>query len=92
MKGQLGLGDMTTIGIIFVVLEGVLAICVYIHGQVGTTASFASRWVSKSTLTNGQSAMKTSATWMAILAVVILSGIVIYILVNVFHGGGRGAV
>lgn len=91
MKAQMGLGDLTTIGIIFVVLAVVLAIGAYILTSVNTAAGFTANSVSSNTLTNGEVALNTFATWLPILAVVIVAGIVIYILVNVFHGG-HGAV
>lgn len=93
MKGQLGIGDLSTIGIIFVVLAVILAIGAYILSSVGTAANFSANSVANQTLTNGQTALKTFATWLPILAVVIVAGVVIYILVNVFNrGGSRGAV
>lgn len=91
-KGQLGVGDLTTIGIVFVVLAVVLSIGAYILTSVNTAAGFAANSVSANVVTQGTSALNTFATWLPILAVVIVAGIVIYILVNVFSGGRRGAV
>lgn len=93
MKAQLGLGDLSTIGIIFVVLAVVLAIGAYILLSIGNTGLFPANSVANTTLGQGQTAIKTFATWLPILAVVVVAGVVIYILVNMFHGGGnRGAV
>lgn len=94
MKGQLGLGDLSTIGIIFVVLAVVLAVGAYILLSIGNTGLFPSNSVANTTLQQGQTALKTFATWLPILAVVVVAGVVIYILINMFHGAGssRGAV
>lgn len=92
MKGQIGIGDLSTIGIIFVVLAVVLSIGAYILLSIGNTGLFPSNSVANTTLSQGQTALKTFATWLPILAVVVVAGVVIYILVNMFHGGSRGSV
>ena len=92
MRAQVGLGDLSTIGVIFVVLAVVLAIGAYILSTINTTAAFAANSISSNTLNFGQSALSTFAQWLPILAIVIVAGIVIYILMNVFHGKGGGAV
>jgi len=92
MRAQVGLGDLSTIGIIFVVLAVVLAVGAYILTTINTTAGFAVGSISANTLSFGQSALQTFAQWLPILAIVIVAGIVIYILMNVFHGKGGGAV
>ncbi|MEM3416248.1 MAG: hypothetical protein QW719_02845 [Candidatus Micrarchaeaceae archaeon] len=91
MKLQLGLGDLEGIAIIFVVLAVVLAVGAYILSTIGTTANFPANSVSATTLSNGQTALNTFATWLPILAIVIVAAIVIYILIGVFHGRGQGA-
>lgn len=92
MKAQLGLSDLSTIGIIFVVLAVVLSIGAYILLSIGNTGLFPTNSVANTTLSQGQTALKTFATWLPILAVVVVAGVVIYILVSMFHGGTRGSV
>lgn len=91
-KAQLGLGDLQTVAIIFVVLAVVLAVGAYILTTIGSQPGFSTaNSVANTTLTQGQNAISTFATWLPILAVVIVAAIVIYILVGVFHGGNKGA-
>ena len=92
MKAQLGLSDLSTIGIIFVVLAVVLSIGAYILLSIGNTGLFPTNSVANTTLSQGQTALKTFATWLPILAVVVVAGVVIYILVSMFHGNARGSV
>ena len=88
----MGIGDLTTIGIVFVVLTVILAVGAYILSTINTTAGFAAGSVASNTLANGQTALGTFASWLPILAIVIVAGVIIYILVNVFRGGTHGAV
>jgi hypothetical protein len=92
MRAQIGIGDLSTIGVIFVVLAVVLAIGAYILTTINTTANFAANSASANAVTYGTSSLSTFAQWLPILAIVIVAGIIIYILMNVFHGGGGRAV
>ena len=90
MRLQAEVSSLVTYGIIFVVLAVVLSIGAYILSSISTTAAFGANTVANTTLVNGQSALKTFSTWLPILAVVIVSAIIIYLLINVFRGEARG--
>ena len=89
LKAQMGIGDLQTVAIVFIVLAVVLAVGSYILTSIGTQGAFGANTVANQTLGYGQTALKTFSSWLPILAVVIVSAIVIYILVGVFHGGGH---
>lgn len=79
-----GVGDLTALALLFVVAGVMLAMGNYILSSIGNQLPANSTAVSA--IGNATSGINTFASWLPILAVVIISAIVIGILISAFMG------
>lgn len=83
----LGLGDLTPVAILLVVVVVAVAIGAYILNTIGTT--FTANSAAANVTTKGTAALATFSNWFTIIAIVVVAAIVIGLLVRSFYGGGQ---
>ena len=84
----LGLGDLTPVALILVVVIIAVAIGAYVVNTIGAT--FAANSVASNVTTNGAKALNQFSTWFVIIVVVVAAAIIIGLLIRSFYGGGAG--
>lgn len=74
-RGQLGLGDLPQVAVIFVLLIVTVSIGAYIVNQVGTNLPSGS--VAANVTADGEAAFETFAGWFGILIVIVVAAVVL---------------
>ena len=85
----IALNQMTSVGLMFVLLGVVLSIGAYITTSVQTSVGGASTFAGGA-IGNATSGILSLSTWLPLIAIVLAAGVVISVLVGAFKFGGDG--
>ena len=83
-KKGVTLSQLTTVGLLFVLLGVTLGIGAYINSQITTTAGWAATTTQALIVANATSGISQIAQWLPIIAIVVAAGVVIATLVGAF--------
>ena len=95
MKFKLGnkgiaLSELTSVGLLFVLLGVVLSIGAYINTSIRTAGGFADGTVAYWAINNATGGILNLSSWLPLIAIVIAAGVVISVLVSAFKFGSGG--
>ena len=83
-KKGISFSQLSSVGLIFVLVGVTLGIGAYVNSQVQTTAGWATTSSEYLAVANATSGISKLASWLPIIAVVIAAGVVIGVLVMAF--------
>lgn len=83
-KKGVSLAQLTSVGLLFVLLGITLGIGAYVNSQVQTTAGWGTTTVEYLAVANATDGISKLAQWLPIIAIVIAAGVVIATLVSAF--------
>ena len=88
--GRKGFGfqDLSSVGLLFVLVGVTLGVGAYINSQLQTTAGWGSTTTEYLAVANATSGIAKLASWLPIIGVVIAAGVVISVLVRAFSNQG----
>ena len=88
--GRKGFGfqDLSSVGLLFVLVGVTLGIGAYINSQLQSTAGWATTSTEYLAVANATSGISKLASWLPIIGVVIAAGVVISVLVRAFSNQG----
>jgi len=83
-KKGVSLAQLTSVGLLFVLLGITLGIGAYVNSQVQSTAGWGTTTVEYLAVANATEGISKLAQWLPIIAIVIAAGVVISTLVSAF--------
>jgi len=87
-KKGFGFQDLSSVGLLFVLVGVTLGVGAYINSQLQSTAGWAATSTEYLAVANATAGIAKLASWLPIIAVVIAAGVVIGVLVKAFSNQG----